>query len=163
LKIGSPEKRVPAEHPLRPIRKIVDEILKEMSPKFQKLYSDDHMIGLLSVGGSMKTLVVSCMLFALLVNVSAAQAQSGQRGQAQTNKVSAVVSRVTKVKGLRLVSTASLQAPPDAFCLDNFGIPCYSPQQIQTAYGLTPILGLPVPGRRSSLSIRSVAPPSRMI
>src|SRR6201987_1720183 len=36
----SPEKRVPADHPLRPLRKIVDEILKEMSPKFQKLYSD---------------------------------------------------------------------------------------------------------------------------
>jgi transposase len=36
----SPERRVPADHPLRPIRKIVDEILKEMSPKFQKLYSD---------------------------------------------------------------------------------------------------------------------------
>ncbi|HKQ85381.1 MAG TPA: transposase, partial [Candidatus Acidoferrales bacterium] len=35
----SPEKRVPAEHPLRPIRKVVDEILKEMSPKFAKLYS----------------------------------------------------------------------------------------------------------------------------
>src|SRR5207302_10513721 len=36
----SPEKRIPADHPLRPIRKMVDEILKEMSPKFQKLYSD---------------------------------------------------------------------------------------------------------------------------
>ena len=36
----SPEKRVPADHPLRPIRKMVDEILKEMSPKFQRLYSD---------------------------------------------------------------------------------------------------------------------------
>jgi transposase len=36
----SPEKRVPADHPLRPLRKIVDEILKEMSPKFQKLYSE---------------------------------------------------------------------------------------------------------------------------
>ena len=36
----SPEKRVPTDHPLRPIRRIVDEILKEMSPKFQKLYSD---------------------------------------------------------------------------------------------------------------------------
>jgi len=36
----SPEKRVPADHPLRPLRKMVDEILKEMSPKFQKLYSD---------------------------------------------------------------------------------------------------------------------------
>src|ERR1700730_9015561 len=36
----SPEKRVPADHPLRSIRKIVDEILKEMSPKFAKLYSE---------------------------------------------------------------------------------------------------------------------------
>src|SRR5438552_1133656 len=36
----SPEKRVPAEHPLRPVRKMVDEILREMSPQFAKLYSD---------------------------------------------------------------------------------------------------------------------------
>ena len=36
----SPEKRVPADHPLRPIRKIVDEILKEMSPTFALLYSN---------------------------------------------------------------------------------------------------------------------------
>jgi transposase len=35
----SPEKRVPSDHPLRPIRKMVDEILKEMSPEFSKLYS----------------------------------------------------------------------------------------------------------------------------
>src|SRR3984893_13362664 len=37
----SPEKRVPADHPLRPIRKMVDEILKEMSPKFANLYSKE--------------------------------------------------------------------------------------------------------------------------
>jgi len=36
----SPEKRVPADHPLRPIRKMVDEILKEMSPQFATLYSE---------------------------------------------------------------------------------------------------------------------------
>jgi transposase len=36
----SPEKRVPAEHPLRPIRKMVDEILKEMAPQFANQYSD---------------------------------------------------------------------------------------------------------------------------
>src|SRR5258708_15269394 len=36
----SPEKRVPADHPLRPIRKLVDEIVKEMSPQFARLYSD---------------------------------------------------------------------------------------------------------------------------
>ena len=36
----SPEKRVPVDHPLRPIRKMVDEILKKMSLQFAKLYSD---------------------------------------------------------------------------------------------------------------------------
>src|SRR6202162_3082669 len=36
----SPEKRVPPDHPLRPVRKMVDEILKEMSPQFAKLYSE---------------------------------------------------------------------------------------------------------------------------
>jgi hypothetical protein len=33
------DKWVPADHPLRPIGKMVDEILKEMSPQFAKLYS----------------------------------------------------------------------------------------------------------------------------
>ena len=36
----SPEQRVPADHPLRQIRALVDGILKDMSPQFGKLYSD---------------------------------------------------------------------------------------------------------------------------
>jgi len=35
----SPEQRVPADHPLRPIRKMTDEIFKQLSPQFDKLYS----------------------------------------------------------------------------------------------------------------------------
>ena len=35
----SPEKRVPQDHPLRPIRQLVDQVLKEMSPQFARLYS----------------------------------------------------------------------------------------------------------------------------
>src|SRR2546425_4426943 len=35
----SPEQRVPQEHPLRPIRVMVDAILAELSPEFAKLYS----------------------------------------------------------------------------------------------------------------------------
>ena len=35
----SPEQRVPADHPLRPIRKMTDEIFKQLSPRFDKLYS----------------------------------------------------------------------------------------------------------------------------
>ena len=35
----SPEQRVPRDHPLRPIRTMVDEILKQLSPRFNKMYS----------------------------------------------------------------------------------------------------------------------------
>jgi transposase len=33
------ETRIPADHPLRPIRKLVDEALLELSPAFSKLYA----------------------------------------------------------------------------------------------------------------------------
>jgi transposase len=36
----SPEERVPADHPLRKIRQLVDQVLKKMSPQFGKLYSE---------------------------------------------------------------------------------------------------------------------------
>jgi transposase len=35
----SPEQRVRSDHPVRPIRTIVDEILKELSPRFNKMYA----------------------------------------------------------------------------------------------------------------------------
>ena len=35
----SPEQRVPAAHPLRPIRQITDRVLATLSPKFTAMYS----------------------------------------------------------------------------------------------------------------------------
>ncbi|HBZ70114.1 MAG TPA: IS5/IS1182 family transposase, partial [Deltaproteobacteria bacterium] len=35
----SPEKRVPRDHPLRPIRAMVDQALSELSPRFSHLYA----------------------------------------------------------------------------------------------------------------------------
>ena len=35
----SPEQRVRKDHPLRPIRTMVDEILKQLSPQFHKMYA----------------------------------------------------------------------------------------------------------------------------
>ena len=35
----SPEQRVRKDHPLRPIRSMVDKVLKELSPEFNKMYS----------------------------------------------------------------------------------------------------------------------------
>jgi len=36
----SPEERIPQDHPLRAIRGMVDVVLRELSPRFAKLYSD---------------------------------------------------------------------------------------------------------------------------
>jgi transposase len=36
----SPEQRVPADHPLRPIRRMTDAIFDRLSPRFDRLYSD---------------------------------------------------------------------------------------------------------------------------
>jgi len=35
----SPERRVRKDHPLRPIRAMVDEIVKQLSPQFDKMYA----------------------------------------------------------------------------------------------------------------------------
>jgi transposase len=35
----SAEQRVPKDHPLRPIRRIMDEVLKRLSPQFEQMYS----------------------------------------------------------------------------------------------------------------------------
>ena len=35
----SPERRVPKDHPLRPIREMVDGALRELSPRFETMYS----------------------------------------------------------------------------------------------------------------------------
>ena len=34
------EQRIPADHPLRPMRAMVDAILQELSPQFDQLYSE---------------------------------------------------------------------------------------------------------------------------
>jgi len=36
----SPEQRVPASHPLRPIRQMVDRVLKRLSPRFDAMYAE---------------------------------------------------------------------------------------------------------------------------
>jgi transposase len=36
----SPDERVPADHPLRPIRRMTDAVLERLSPRFARVYSD---------------------------------------------------------------------------------------------------------------------------
>ena len=36
----SPEQRVPQDHPLRPIRRMTDQALQRLSPRFERMYAD---------------------------------------------------------------------------------------------------------------------------
>jgi hypothetical protein len=38
---GSLEQRVPADHPLRPIRTMVDEALQSLDGRFEEIYDED--------------------------------------------------------------------------------------------------------------------------
>src|SRR5215467_11806305 len=40
------EARIPADHPLRPIRDLVDAALRDLSPAFDKLYADEGRPGI---------------------------------------------------------------------------------------------------------------------
>lgn len=77
-------------------------------------------------------MLVSCFLLVQFTMPLAAQEGS--------NRVSEVISRVTRVKGLMLVSASSLLPPTDAACRASLGVPCYSPQEMRNAYGLGPLL-----------------------
>ena len=35
----SPEQRIPQDHPLRPVRVMADEALRDLKPRFSKLYA----------------------------------------------------------------------------------------------------------------------------
>lgn len=77
-------------------------------------------------------------LFSLVLTAPlVAQTQSPQ---ALTAGAGSLIPQITKVKGLRLVSNSAQQPPSDAECRSLFNSPCYSPQEIRNAYGLTDIL-----------------------
>jgi subtilase family serine protease len=88
----------------------------------------------------MKTSILVCTILVFLAGVGTTNAQSGYPGQAGPNVGPDIISRVTKVKGLKLVWNSSSQPPTRADCLTKFGVPCYGPQEIREAYGLTPLI-----------------------
>ena len=51
------------------------------------------------------------------------------------------------------IPAVAAQAPTDAWCRANTGGPCYSPQEIRRAYGLTPILNAGFTGKGQTIVI----------
>jgi len=89
----------------------------------------------------MKLSIRACTILVLISSVLSLPAKSGYQGQAEPPNVRPdILTGIRKVKGLRLVLNPSSRPPSSADCLNEFGVPCYSPQQLQEAYGLTPLL-----------------------
>jgi len=76
----------------------------------------------------MKTSVVVSAICGLLAGILPAWAQSD------------MITRMTRVGVMRPGSNTPAPPPTDAYCRANFGFPCYSPQEIQAAYGVAPVL-----------------------
>jgi subtilase family serine protease len=64
----------------------------------------------------------------------------------------------------KLVSATPADPPPsDAFCRTNFGFPCYSPQEMRTAYGLAPMIDAGYTGQGQTIVlIESFGSPTMM-
>jgi len=50
-------------------------------------------------------------------------------------------------------ATATQTPPTDAFCRANFSVPCYSPQEMRRAYGVTPLLNSGATGKGQTIVI----------
>jgi hypothetical protein len=55
------ETRIPADHPLRAIREIVDEALRQLSPTFSRLYSREGRPSIPPEGGEKLSVKVSAV------------------------------------------------------------------------------------------------------
>ena len=91
----------------------------------------------------MKKSVMSLTILFAFCNVPAALSQTVSPTEASTPPAS--IARPASTNGkvssrLTRISSTSLQPITDAYCRANLGFPCYSPQEIYNAYGLTPFL-----------------------
>jgi subtilase family serine protease len=77
--------------------------------------------------------VVSLALACSIVPSTGAVATVGGAGAA-----SGALASFHRVRPTRLAST--LSPPTDQQCRTSYGVPCYSPQEMRTAYGLNPVL-----------------------
>jgi subtilase family serine protease len=61
--------------------------------------------------------------------------------------------RNARVQHSKLMASAYQQLPSSAACLAAYGVPCYAPQDIQKAYGITPLLDAGYSGRGQTIVI----------
>lgn len=72
----------------------------------------------------------------LLTGVLAGLAQQPEERQLSVR----VIDHFKNVHGVRLVLASDVVPPTDAYCRKTFGSPCYSPQEVRQAYGITPLI-----------------------
>jgi subtilase family serine protease len=92
---------------------------------------------------------VSSLLVLLLPGVLCAQ--SARPGQAFP--AGHVLSLMARMKRLIFIPADLASAPTDASCRRQFGQPCYSPQQLRNAYGVTSLLNAGYTGKGQTILI----------
>jgi subtilase family serine protease len=93
------------------------------------------------------SLIVTALLIGLFTITPAAPAAAGSAGPGKFPPHRPVPAAPGRAPA------AAAAVPTDAFCRANYGVPCYSPQEMRTAYGLAPIIKAGFTGRGESIVI----------
>ncbi len=111
-----------------------------------------HRVFSQSHGRIVASFVAIALLVALLplLNIRAQAAGTSNDTQSQSLDAS-----ITFVRGVHIdTGNNAIPIPPtDKFCRQNFNFPCYSPQEMQNAYGLTPLLNKGYDGKGQTIVI----------
>jgi subtilase family serine protease len=99
-----------------------------------------------------RRVVVPCVLFAIALSILPAFVINAFAAGAHTSSTSHVVIRPMFRQHFNFLQ-AALTPPTDAQCRARFGTPCYSPQEIRTAYDVTPLLNAGYTGKGQSIVI----------
>src|SRR3954467_3854238 len=88
----------------------------------------------------MESPVLVRSVLAMLTGLLTLNAQINNQPQTEEKSASHRAFRAAKLHRMAVASSLSPQIPTNATCLIDYGSPCYGPQEIRNAYGLTPLL-----------------------
>ena len=101
------------------------------------------------------SLATIALLVALLPLLNIRAQAAGASGISNNTQSPSLNASITFVRGVHIdTGNNSIPIPPtDKFCRTNFNFPCYSPQEMQNAYGLTPLLKKGFDGKGQTIVI----------
>jgi subtilase family serine protease len=100
-----------------------------------------------------RIIVLATGVTALAAGIMAAAAPAGSAATRPATSAGATTPGIIATPGAVRMGKATQSPPSTAFCKANYGIDCFSPQQIRTVYNLAPVYANKVTGKGETIVI----------